>query len=269
MSALMTLLIGISSAVAGGAATYFFTIRRAKRQRKVIHWTASPPARILKIAEQPAEKITFRDHEVQQLMRYVFQLKNAGHDHIEKPGEYPLTWTPPLPDTADGATPMVLAANVLSLTPSTAPKLTLKHVEAGQRLEVRWGTLNPGDTAEIEVLCDCNQSGVGSVSGQFPDTRIVEKERSYSATADDEHRRLIRIRIVYGIVAGILAGLLVHVVPLFVPDGDALTGDWSIAAALYEEHEGLLALAVGYAVTGVWTFIVYRRARLGKRVRRK
>lgn len=88
---------GVAGAVVGAAAGYYFMVWKAKRNRKVIHWIAFPSTGVMEVAQQVAGSIKFREHTIGRLVRYVFQIKNAGHDHLKEPGQEPMTWTPPQP----------------------------------------------------------------------------------------------------------------------------------------------------------------------------
>ena len=83
---------------------YYFMIWRAKRRRKVIHWIAFPSTKVMEVAQQVAGSIKYGEHTIGRLVRYVFEIKNAGHDHIEGPGEQPMIWTPPQSERGSAGT---------------------------------------------------------------------------------------------------------------------------------------------------------------------
>ena len=247
------LVVAVTAVVVGAAATYYFMVWKAKGRRKVIHWITFPPTKVMEVAQQVAGSIKFKEHTIQQLVKYVFQIKNAGHDHIEGPGQQPLTWTPPQPESDSAKTPVLLVADVLRWTPRTAPRPTIDYEELGSELTISWKILNPRDCVEIEVICDCEEDGVGNLVGLFPGATIVPKPRLYSENADDDTRRSIRHRVWAGIVSGTTVG--VFGTGLIMRESNLLDSD---------PYYFWLSF-VSYGIIILTTYGVYHAARLGKR----
>lgn len=243
MSSLVT---GTVVALIAALLTYYFMVWRAKRKRREIQWLSSAPTQIMEVAAQVAGSIKYREHTVRRLMRYVFEIKNVGHEHIAGPGKRPLTWSPPQPVESEESRAVVLVANVLSWRPSTAPQPTLVHEELGSDLTILWETLNPRDCLEVEVICDCEQDGSGDMVGLFDGTFIISKQKSYSETADDEHRRGIRKRIWTAIAVGFIVGGWLSYLQKNTPLSE-------------------YAILMAYGMTALITFLVYHSARLGTR----
>jgi len=251
----------IVSVLIGVLATYYFMIRRARSQKKVIHWIVFPPTTVMEVTQQVAGAVEFNTHAIRRLVRYAFQIKNAGHEHIGESGKHPLTWRPPQPSPSEtpAKPPVLLVANVLSWTPDTSPQPTLDYKELGSELTVKWDLFNSQDCLVIEVICDCEDEGVGNLTGQFPDVTIVQKSRRYSETADDDHRRSIRQRI-WG---GIWGGMGVGMAGVFLVASDKELRQLFFIDS--EPYYSWVLLAVSYGITALVAYVVYHSARLGPR----